>query len=45
MLSYTITSNYIHFLVEDTSHQTIAKSVQLIAGRTAQKFIVRKKCD
>ncbi len=43
ILNYTITSNHIHLLVEDDSHQSIAKSMQLIAGRTAQEFNCRKK--
>ena len=43
ILNYTITSNHIHLLVEDSSHQSIAKSMQLIAGRTAQEFNFRKK--
>ncbi len=36
-------ANHIHLLVEDDSHQSIAKSMQLITGRTAQEFNSRKK--
>jgi putative transposase len=43
ILNYTITSNHIHLLVENNTHQPIAKSMQLIAGRTALEFNARKK--
>ena len=43
ILNYTITSNHIHLLVEDDAHHSIAKSIQLIAGRTAQEFNCRIK--
>ena len=39
VLNYMVTSNHIHLLVYDThGDRTIAKSMQLIAGRTAQSF-------
>lgn len=37
VLNYTVTSNHIHLLVKDTGADTIPKSMQLIAGRTAQE--------
>ena len=37
VLDYMITSNYGHLLVKDTGPNIIAHSMQLIAGRTAQK--------
>ena len=36
VLNYVVTSNHIHLLVKDTNQHGIAKSLQLIAGRTAQ---------
>ena len=42
VLNYIVTSNHIHLLVVDTGEQTIPKSIQLIAGRTAQEFNIRK---
>jgi putative transposase len=42
VLNYTVTSNYIHLLVNDTGSHVIAQSMQLIAGRTAQKYNQRK---
>jgi len=43
ILNYTVTSNHIHLLVYDTGGKmAIAKSIQLIAGRTAQEFNQRK---
>jgi len=42
IFNYTTTSNHIHLMVEDTTEQVIAKSMQLIAGRTAQEFNRRK---
>jgi len=39
ILDYAVTSNHIHLLVEDTGKpETIARSIQLVAGRTAQEF-------
>ena len=44
VLNYMITSNHVHLLVFDTSRrQIIPRSMQLIAGRTAQEFNQRKK--
>lgn len=42
VLNYTVTSNHIHLLVRDRGNGEIAKSLQLIAGRTAQEFNQRK---
>lgn len=43
VLNYTVTSNHIHLLVKDTGDKVIPESLQLIAGRTAQEFNIRKK--
>jgi hypothetical protein len=43
VLNYTITSNHIHLLVEDKGEGMIPRSIQLIAGRTAQDYNRRKK--
>lgn len=42
VLNYIVTSNHIHLLVMDTGNDTIARSMQLIAGRTAQEYNQRK---
>jgi putative transposase len=43
ILSYMVTSNHIHLLVYDNgSDAVIPKSIQLIAGRTAQEYNQRK---
>ena len=42
VLNYTVTSNHVHFLVNDTGSDVIAQSMQLIAGRTAQEYNQRK---
>lgn len=42
VLNYMITSNHIHLLVADTKQGVIARSLQLIAGRTAQEYNLRK---
>ena len=42
VLNYIITSNHIHLLVRDQGRGEIAKSMQLIAGRTAQEYNQRK---
>ncbi len=42
VLNYVVTSNHIHLLVKDTGESVIPKSLQLIAGRTAQEFNQRK---
>jgi hypothetical protein len=38
-----VTSNHIHLLVEDRGEGMIPRSIQLIAGRTAQDYNRRKK--
>jgi len=38
-----VTSNHIHLLVEDKGEGMIPRSIQLIAGRTAQDYNRRKK--
>ena len=43
VLNYVVTSNHIHLLVKDTSQHVIAKSLQLVAGRTAQEYNQRKQ--
>ena len=43
VLNYAVTSNHIHLLVYgDTDAETIPRSVQLVAGRTAQAYNRRK---
>lgn len=42
VLNYVVTSNHIHLLVQDTGESVIPRSLQLIAGRTAQEFNDRK---
>jgi len=42
IFNYTVTSNHIHLLVEDSSGDVIPKSMQLIAGRLAQQYNQRK---
>jgi putative transposase len=43
ILNFVITSNHIHLLVVDHGRGEIARSMQLIAGRTAQEYNQRKK--
>lgn len=43
ILNYVVTSNHVHLLVLDTEPDTISKSMQLIAGRTAQEYNQRKQ--
>ena len=43
MLNYIVTSDHIHLLVVDTEEDVIAKSLQLVTGRTVQEFNQRKK--
>jgi putative transposase len=43
VLNYVVTSNHIHLLVIDSEAEVIAKSLQLIAGRTGQEFNHRKE--
>ena len=42
VLNYIVTSNHIHLLVKDNGDRIIARSLQLIAGRTAQEYNRRK---
>ena len=43
VLNYMITSNHIHLLVKCTTEDIIPSSMQLVAGRTAQEYNLRKK--
>ena len=43
ILNYTVTSNHIHLLVVDGEEEVIPKSLQLVAGKTAQEFNRRKE--
>jgi putative transposase len=44
ILNYTVTSNHIHLIVQDANGlNVIPRSIQLVAGRTAQEFNNRKK--
>ena len=44
VLNYTVTSNHIHLLVSDQKGaDVIPRSIQLVAGRTAQEYNLRKK--
>jgi hypothetical protein len=38
-----VTSNHIHLLVRDEPVGSISKTIQLVAGRTAQEYNIRKK--
>ena len=42
VLNYMVTSNHVHLLVKDSAEGVIARSMQLIAGRTAQEYNRRK---
>ncbi len=42
ILDYVVTSNHIHLLVKDRGEGDIARSMQLVAGRTGQEFNRRK---
>lgn len=42
VLDYIVTSNHVHLLVRDRGNGEIARSMQLIAARTAQEFNQRK---
>ena len=42
VLNYICTSNHIHLLVRDTGNNTIAKSMQLIAGQVGREYNQRK---
>lgn len=43
VLNYVVTSNHIHLLVKDTGDDVIPRSMQLMAGRTAQEYNQRKQ--
>lgn len=43
VLDYTVTCNHIHLLVRDQGRGAIARSMQLIAGRTGQEYNRRKR--
>jgi putative transposase len=43
VLNYVATSNHIHLLVRDCGNGEIARSLQLVAGRVAQEYNLRKK--
>jgi len=43
VLNFTVTSNHIHLLVQDGKKNVIPKSIQLVAGRTAREYNIRKK--
>ena len=43
IFNYMVTSNHIHLLVLDDETDSISRSLQLIAGRTAQEFNQRKE--
>jgi putative transposase len=43
VLDYAVTSNHIHLLVRDRGRGEIARSLQLVAGRTAQAYNARKR--
>lgn len=42
VLNYMVTSNHVHLLVRDTDVGVIPRSMQLVAGRVAQEYNVRK---
>ncbi len=42
VLDYAVTSNHIHLLVRDRGRGEIARSLQLVAGRTAQAYNDRR---
>jgi REP element-mobilizing transposase RayT len=42
VLDYMVTCNHVHLLIKDTSPNVIARSMQLIAGRTGQEYNERK---
>ena len=42
ILNYAVTSNHIHLLVVDGNAEVLPKSLQLVAGKTAQEFNRRK---
>lgn len=42
VLNYMVTSNHVHLLVRDRGRGEIARSMQLVSGRTAQEYNRRK---
>jgi putative transposase len=42
VLDYVVTSNHIHLLVRDRGRGEIYSSLQLVAGRTAQEYNMRR---
>lgn len=42
VLNYIATSNHVHLLVRDSGENAISRSLQLVAGRTAQEYNRRK---
>jgi len=42
VLDYMVTCNHVHLLLKDDGSGVIARSMQLVAGRTAQEFNQRK---
>lgn len=42
ILNYMVTSNHVHLLVKDSGNDVIPRSMQLVAGRTAQAYNQRK---
>lgn len=40
--TYMVTSNHTHLLVKDTGANVIAESMQLIASRTVQEYVLRR---
>ena len=42
VLNYMVTSNHVHLLVKDSGGDVISRSMQLVAGRTAQAYNKRK---
>lgn len=42
VLNYIVTSNHVHLLVRDMGDGEIPRAMQLIAGRTAQEYNLRK---
>ena len=43
VLDYVVTFNHVHLLLKDTGPNVIARSMQLIAGRTGQEYNERKE--
>ncbi len=43
ILNYMVTSNYVHLLVVDDASDSISRSLQLIAGRTAMSLTIGKR--